>query len=578
MHKLTSLTLFSGIMVLLYGCQSDSERGTGPKPQTPAGATPDEVSNGPIRLAYVCGNQFLVTNSYDFTVEVTYRVGGSEEVGTTVLAPAPPQDPAFSEALIETRNRGPVELYVRGKKIESRSNGSVPCTPSAPAPSFLTTGSDLAGQWSAPFPWPIVGLHMVLLTDGRVLSWGHDGEPVIWNSTAWTFTTVPSPVELFCAGHSLLADGRVLVSGGHISDDHGLPNLTTIKAASPTWKSLPPMQKGRWYPTNVTTHRGEVVILAGADEAGVAVSIPEVWNAGTGIRVLSTASRTLPYYPRAFLAPNGMIFYAGEQQNSFYLSPAGTGSWSTVGARLFGNREHGSAVMYDVGKILYVGGGRTTNTAEIIDLTQASPKWQWTGSMAYPRRHLNATVLPTGEVLATGGSSGTSFSDLTKIAHAAELWNPTTGMWTTLASNSVKRAYHSASLLLPDGRILHAGSGDATGATDQLNAELFSPPYLFKGPRPTITSAPASALYGTSFTVTTPDAADIVKVSLIRLGAVTHAFDQNQRFQTLTFSAGAGTLTIAAPSDAKRAPPGHYMLFILNTNGVPSIARIIQIK
>ena len=574
---LSRLALFSGIALFLYGCQDASERGTGPKPEAPAGAPPEQVSDAPIKLAYVCGNQFLITNAYDFAVEVTYRVGGSEEVGTKVLAPAPDQDPAFSEALIETRNRGPVELYVRGEKIESRANGSIPCTPTTPAPSFLTTGNELAGEWSAAFPWPIVGLHSILLPNGKVLSWGHDGEPQIWDPTTGVFTTVPGPAELFCAGHSLLPDGRVLVTGGHISDDHGLPNVTTFKAITQAWVSQAPMQRGRWYPTNVTTHRGEVVILAGRDEAGVTVSVPEVWTTG-GWRVLSTASRSFPYYPRAFLAPNGKVFYAGEQQTTRYLSAFGTGSWSTVGLRLYGTRDYGSAVMYDVGKILYVGGGRTTNTAEIIDLTQAAPKWQWTGSMAYPRRHHNATVLPTGEVLVTGGTSGTTFNDVTQAVHAAELWNPATGMWTTLASNTVKRAYHSTSILLPDGRVLHSGSGDAAGAPDELNAELFSPPYLFKGPRPTITSAPVSALYGTSFTVQTPDAASIAKVSLIRLGAVTHAFDQNQRFQTLSFSPGAGGLTISAPTGGMRAPPGHYMLFILNADGVPSVARIIQIK
>jgi hypothetical protein len=232
--------------------------------------------------------------------------------------------------------------------------------------------------------------------------------------------------------------------------------------------------------------------------------------------------------------------------------------------------------MYDDGKILYVGGGRTTNTAETIDLNSAAPAWKWTGSMAYPRRHLNATVLPTGEVLVTGGTSGITFSDVNAAVHAAEVWNPGTGLWTTLASNTVNRVYHATSILLPDGRILHTGSGD--GGPNQRNAELFSPPYLFKGARPVITAAPKVVGYGTSFTITTPEAADIAKVSLIRLGSTTHAFDMNQRFRWLSFTRKTGELAISALTGRNRTPPGHYLLFILNRNGVPSVAKIVKVS
>jgi len=213
----------------------------------------------------------------------------------------------------------------------------------------------------------------------------------------------------------------------------------------------------------------------------------------------------------------------------------------------------------------------------VIDLNQAAPAWRWTGSMAYARRHLNLTVLPTGEVLATGGVAGTTFNDISTGVHAAELWNPATGQWTTLASNTITRGYHATSVLLPDGRVLHAGSGDGAGGPDQRNAELFSPPYLFRGARPTITSMPGSAGYGSQFRIETPDAAAITHVSLIRLGAVTHAFDENQRFQRLSFTADATGLTAMAPSLRNRAPPGHYMVFILNGADVPSVAKIIRI-
>ena len=191
--------------------------------------------------------------------------------------------------------------------------------------------------------------------------------------------------------------------------------------------------------------------------------------------------------------------------------------------------------MYRPGKVLIVGGsdppsGTPTSTAEVIDLSQTVPAWQYTGSMAYPRRQLNATLLPDGRVLATGGTSISGFTDPAGAVHAAEVWDPGSGDWTTWASNQVTRLYHSTALVLPDGRILHTGSGDGEGLPRELSAEIFSPPYLFHGARPSITSVPGAGGYGQSFFVATPDAGQVVRATLLRLSGVTHAFDQNQRF------------------------------------------------
>src|SRR5438874_12786465 len=196
--------------------------------------------------------------------------------------------------------------------------------------------------------------------------------------------------------------------------------------------------------------------------------------------------------------------------------------------------------MYDDGKVLLMGGtpcvfydkGCTTYptaTAEIIDLNSSSPAWSYTGSMVTGGRKLhNATLLPDGKVLVTGGSRGiedpnTKPSD---PAYASELWDPATGTWTTMASLTKIRSYHSIALLLPDGRVLSAG-----GTFGGASAEIYSPPYLFKGSRPTITSAPASVGYGQSFFVGTPDATSISKVTLITLSSVTHGFNMDQRIR-----------------------------------------------
>jgi hypothetical protein len=133
-------------------------------------------------------------------------------------------------------------------------------------------------------------------------------------------------------------------------------------------------------------------------------------------------------------------------------------------------------------------------------------------------------------------------------------------------------------LLLPDGRILVAGSGRGTDGTDQLSAELYSPPYLFKGSRPAVASAPANIQCGQTFFIGTPDAANISSVSLLRPGAATHAFNQDQRFMGLTFQQVSGGLNVQLPANKNLAPPGYYMIFLVNSNGVPSIGRFVKVQ
>lgn len=439
------------------------------------------------------------------------------------------------------------------------------------------------GVWSAPFAWPDVAVHLSLLPNGQIMSFGRTagGVPYLWDPGSGGFTALPSPSLLFCSGHTLLPNGRLFVAGGHISDGHGLPNANIYDHATGAWTARTPMALGRWYPTAVAMGNGEVVVTGGTDQAGNTVQIPEVWKPTGGWRSLTSAPMSLPYYPRAFLAPNGQMFYAGEMQQTRYLNTAGNGSWSFVANRVVANRDYGSAVMYQPGKILYVGGGDPpTSSAEVIDLTVASPSWRLTGSMASPRRQTNATLLPNGHVLVTGGSSASGFSTTSGGVHTAEVWNPQTETWTTLASNTITRVYHGTALLLPDGRVLHTGSGDAGGVPDEFNAEVFSPPYLFAGPRPVITSAPASVNYGQNFNVGTPTPSTVARVSFVRLMSTTHAFDMNQRYLTMPFTRQATTLSIKVPASSarNRVPPGHYMMFLLDAAGVPSVARIVQIK
>lgn len=443
------------------------------------------------------------------------------------------------------------------------------------------------GRWEPAFATPVVAVHMHLLPTGKVLMWGHKGGSYLWDpALPGSFTSSSKTFEIFCSGHTLLPDGRLLAAGGHIDNDRGLPYAAVFDPATGHWTNTSAMATGRWYPTTTVLPGGGLLVTAGADQNGTMVALPEIWN-GSGWRKLTTAGLVLPYYPRMFVAPNGKVFLAGPDRTTRYLDVSGTGTWTVVADRIVADREAGSAVMYAPGKILMVGGGDPpTASAEVIDLNQASPSWHSVPGMAYPRRQMNATLLADGRVLVTNGSSGAGFNNLDAAVHYAELWNPETETWTTMAGETAGRVYHSTTLLLPDGRVLSSGSGEGDGVTfgqSEVTAQIFTPPYLFNtdgtpAARPAISAAPSSAHYGQAITVQTPDAGSVTRGTLIRLSSVTHAFNESQLIYPLTFTAaGAGTLQAAAPATARLAPPGPYMLFLVNSRGVPSTAKILTL-
>ncbi len=541
-------------------------------------AAPPGLPDGTLRdvtVTYLCGNSFSLRSLTPNTRIVRYTVLGTSEQGELSL---PPQSADSSNDIrLITLRSGPLQLSAGSDETEPVENRSVDCPP----PQWAAELEGAKGQWTSPFSWPVVAVHLHLLPSGKVLSWGRVGAAQIWDPTTRAFSEVPSTSMVFCSGHAFLADGRLLVSGGHLDDRRGLADANVFDGSAERWQRLPGMSYARWYPTATVLPDGEVLVLAGTDASAEEVETPEVWT-GSAWRSLSGVERALPYYPRTFVAPNGLVFYAGELSQTAYLDPSGAGRWIPVAATRYGRRDYGSAVMYQPGRVMIVGGsdppdGEPTRTAEVIDLNQSVPSWRYTQPMSHARRHLNATILPGGEILVTGGTSSAGFSSLSGAVHAAEVWNPGDERWRVVAPSQVSRVYHSTSLLLPDGRVLHAGSGDGPGLPRELSAELFSPPYLFRGGRPTIGDAPSAVGYNESFFVGTNWAPQVVRVTLIRLSSVTHAFDQSQRFAEVEFSRAAGGLTVRAPFSRAVAPPGPYLLFILNGDGVPSVARIIRI-
>ena len=460
------------------------------------------------------------------------------------------------------------------------------------------SGPQDVGQWGPVADWPVVGIHVALLPNGKVLAYDSIGDhatetyPVQdhTRATVWDpVTGVQTPVDvdtgfnIFCSGLAHLPDGRMFMAGGNKDQQlNGIVQTHLFDPVTNLWSLGPNMLGGRWYPTVTPLSNGEMLITSGR------VDTPEVRTTSGTLRALSGAVLSLPLYPWIDVAPNGRAFYSGPDQTLRALNTSGNGAWQSFGQRDTINRDYGSHALYDVGKMLVAGGGASTKDARVVDITGATPQVTATAPMAFGRRQFNLTVLADGTVLATGGnSSGASLVDLNAGVYAAEQWSPATGQWRTLASESVTRQYHSTALLLPDGRVLSAGGG-ICGTCDQVgylgkNAQIFSPPYLFQAdgtpaPRPMIDSAPATTFYGAAMNIATANPASISKVALVRLGAVTHSNNMEQRYIPLTYTAGATSLTATAPATANIAPPGFYMLFIIDANGVPSVARMVTLQ
>jgi hypothetical protein len=498
---------------------------------------------------------------------------------------------------------------------------------------FTVEPSSQKGQWDEVFDLPNTAVHAHVLPTGRVLIWGrrdrvtqtintHECTPFVWDpANPGTHVPTPQPtlgdgktkVNMFCSGHTFLPDGRLLDVGGHLFDGEGIQQSNVYDPVANTWTPGSLMNDGRWYPTATSLPDGDVLVLSGAvAEEHSMNAIPQVWRHGTWININGPGGlaleqiQSLELYPRIHVLSSGLLCMTGSLRATWLLDISkANGTWTRIAGegREEGRRDYCPSVMYDTDKIIYIGGGNAvpaegfvpTAKAEMIDLRATDPRWKPAGDMHFPRRQHNATILPDGTVLVTGGSRGgggpgNGFNDLTRgmPVHVAELWDPKTGAWTELAAEQVDRCYHATAVLLPDATVLSAGSGEYApwpkSAEDNFpednhrDGQIFSPPYLFKGPRPEITGAPESLTYGETFTIQTPQAEHIEKVSLVRLSSVTHSFNMNQHIIFPHCKQVGGELVVTSPVSRNVCVPGHYMLFILTAQGVPSVAKIIQMR
>ena len=473
-------------------------------------------------------------------------------------------------------------------------------------------------KWEGPFEMPLVATAAANLPDGRILTWSaysrlkfHYGDV----GEGKTFTSIFDPAtneasiglvsntehDMFCPGTALLPDGKVMVTGGTSNEQTSIYDPVTSE-----WTKGAKMKIPRAYHSMTPLSDGGIFTIGGS--WGIEVKgnkNGEVWNESTAWvekprlkpKPLLTDDPKGPYrsdnHMWLYTAPNGLVFHAGPSHKMHWIDTVGEGEIRPSVNR--GNDNHsmnGNAIMYDIGKILTVGGAPNyddsdaSSNAHIIDINGGigHVTVKKVANMANRRAFHNSVVLPSGEVVVIGGQNhAIIFTDQTSV-FAAEIWNPKTEKFTTLAEMKTPRNYHSVALLMKDGRIFVSGSGlCGKCTTNHLDAEIFTPPYLLKvdgtpAVRPVITESPSSARPGDDINVSV-DKNGQHSFALVRLSSATHAVNNDERripLKAVKLSAGKFKLTI--PANPAVVLPGNYFLFALNKNGVPSVAKILLIN
>lgn len=501
-----------------------------------------------------------------------------------------------------------------------------PCAPST------------VGNWEIPpFTSGVVGIHAALLHTNKILFFtyrepphpetAHEapqphGDSAVLNLATGTVTR-PTPSErelnLFCSGHAFLPDGRLLIGGGE-REHPGVRSIHIFNPANETWQYVGNMQRGRWYPTCVTLPNGQIFIVGGLAWETSTSSPP---NSTYDIFGNNTIQAGLPVplffpvpgqsgefvtYPFVFVLPTGKLFiHDGIRTMLFDLATWSIPTFTEAAIRPGRNARtyslEGTSVLLPLSpntdppyraRVMIMGGGGAppinmrspaTETCEILDTSSPTSemRWELVAPMSRPRVMPDSVLLPDGNVLVMNGSSTGYADNGANPVFDVQMYNPLLNRWTTLCSMTIPRLYHATAILLPDGRVMTAGT-DVMWNPDpfhesQLRLEFYSPPYLFRGQRPIISEAPAEIFYRKEFVISTPDAENIYLVCLIRSGSVTHSFNSDQRHVELRVSAaGKSSLKVISPPNGCVAPPGYYLLFIVTKDGIPSIGKFVLMR
>jgi hypothetical protein len=428
---------------------------------------------------------------------------------------------------------------------------------------------------------------------------------------------------LFCSGLSMLASGEILVTGGNLvwpdqyEDDAytgyaGINRVFTFNPWARTWREQPQMNSGRWYPGQVELADGRTVILGGytdeapgnifGDKLEVFRPAGELGRVGS-LALQPSAERETALYPHLITLPDGNVLLAGPGRTDSARLRTTDFTWTEY-PRLPRGRTGGNAVLnpgsaagswqvtqiggYDL-QVVDANGTRnaTASTATLDALHPSRSGWKAGPSLNLARSYQNTVLLPDGSMVTLGGGVGNTVADQNYAVdngqrRQVELYDPVTKTWRLGPAAIEDRGYHSTALLLPDGRVWSAGDekhplepGGGWALTD--TAEIYSPPYLFKGPRPKILSAPSELRWGDEFGVQVGTTVPAKSAVLVAPGTTTHAADYHQRMVKLAVrSTQEGGIRLAAPPSAGVAPPGYYMLFVRN-QGVPSVASWVKL-
>lgn len=488
------------------------------------------------------------------------------------------------------------------------------------------------GLWELiPCDSHVLAVHAAVLHTGKVLFIGGSENSVpkhlqkqfrsvVWDYDNGGFTPLTTPTDVFCSGHAFLADGRLLVAGGTLEYQQGDAKQGTLKGFKgdfaaylfdPTLEDfirVGPMQDGRWYPSLLTAADGHILTVSGlsatlqpkntdGNEFSKVTRLHEHYAESAGWTRLNDGPGW-PLYPHLFLLRDGRFFYSGahvfgsEGLRPGWLNPTTSAFTPMAASNIAGDfdlehRDQSASVLLPPAqgqRVMIMGGGGGANPetgikgVHVISLAAGLPTYVAAPSMALERIHLNAVILPDRTVFVSGGEQKLEVS--ATAALDAEIYDPAANTWSLAAKATVPRLYHSIAVLLPDGRVATAGSNPETAdpGGGELRIEIFHPPYLFRGPRPFIQSAPREWSYGSTIEIHTPAAREIKWISLVRPMATTHSWDSNQRLVDVPFQVrGFCHLTAHVPSEPTVAPPGWYMLFLVDHAGVPSVAAWVHL-
>ncbi len=448
-------------------------------------------------------------------------------------------------------------------------------------------GPSQDGQWSAPFALPLIAIHAAMLPTGKVLLFGAEhGVPGIhgWlldpQTLGLTNVQPPDDWNPDCAGHSFLADGRLLVTGGTLQFNPllGSRRAYIFDSFAETWIRIEDMAQGRWYPTNITLGDARVLTMSGVNDSDGSLNPDiEAWDINSKSNWTLIGQHFMPDYPYLHLLPSGLVARSGPDSQTETFDPV-TAQWTFVDSTIFPARYEAPSVLLPpaLDRIMVIGGyneatgGAPTHSAEIIDFSDANPAWTGTTSMTFSRRDHGAVLLPDASVFVVGGRSNSSGTPVFVLT--PEIFDPASATWDLVAPHQVPRGYHSTAILLPDARVLVAGGNF------QASGEIYSPSYLFQGPRPVIEAAPKIVTYGSVFSLefTSPSMSNAV--ALVRLSSVTHSVNMDQRYVPLAENLAPGDpAPVPAPSTPNLAPPGYYLLFVISAEGVPTESALVQL-